>query len=75
MNKSTNGKEEHINPRKIYIILIYFSTWDISTITFFTPFTVRSPLVDNKIYMTTDMGAVMSKLYELLILDITALYE
>ena len=44
--------------------------YDISTI---IPFTVRSPLVDNKIYMTTNVGTVVTKLCDLFILDTAAI--
>ena len=44
----------------------------ISTI---TPFTVGSPLVDNKISMPTSIGEVVIKLCELFILDTATVYE
>ena len=62
-------QEEKRSPRKIYFILIYFSIYDTS------PSIISSLLVDNKICMTTNIDAVVTKLCELFILDTAALYE
>ena len=58
------------DPRKIYVILICFSIYNISP---FIICTVRSPLVDNKICMTTTIGAVVTKLCQQFILDTVAI--